>query len=146
MNECVDTHYSWMHRYTLIVHLFDMTPSHVWHDPFHTCDIIRCIRVTWFVAYVWHVLFIYIRVTWFVAYVWNYSLFTCGMIPPSAWHDSHVNDSFLRLFCDDHKNESCYTYEWVMSHIWLSHVSYVKGSCPWLFCDDQENESCQIDR
>jgi len=26
-------------------------------------------------------------------------------------------------------NESCHTYEWVMSHIWMSHVTHMDGSC-----------------
>ena len=26
-------------------------------------------------------------------------------------------------------NESCLTYEWVMSHIWMSHVSHMNESC-----------------
>jgi len=28
-----------------------------------------------------------------------------------------------------HMNESCYTYEWVMSHIWMSHVTHMNESC-----------------
>ena len=27
-------------------------------------------------------------------------------------------------------NESCHTYEWVMSHIWISHVPHMNESCP----------------
>ena len=26
-------------------------------------------------------------------------------------------------------NESCHTYEWVMSHIWMSHVTHTNKSC-----------------
>ena len=26
-------------------------------------------------------------------------------------------------------NESCHTYEWVMSHIWMSHVTHMNESC-----------------
>ena len=35
------------------------------------------------------------------------------------WVMSHIWMSHVT-----HMNESCHTYEWVMSHIWMSHVSY----------------------
>ena len=28
-----------------------------------------------------------------------------------------------------HRNESCHTYGWVMSHIWMSHVTHMNESC-----------------
>ena len=28
-----------------------------------------------------------------------------------------------------HMNESCHTYEWVMSHIWMGHVTHMNESC-----------------
>ena len=28
-----------------------------------------------------------------------------------------------------HMNESCHTYEWVVSHIWMSHVTHMNESC-----------------
>ena len=31
--------------------------------------------------------------------------------------------------CVTHMNESCHTCEWVMSHIWMSHVTHVNESC-----------------
>jgi len=34
-------------------------------------------------------------------------------------------------------NESCHTYEWVMSHIWMSHVTHMNESChtyEWRLC------------
>ena len=34
-------------------------------------------------------------------------------------------------------NESCHTYEWVMSHIWMSHVTHMNESCHIYM-----NESC----
>jgi len=30
---------------------------------------------------------------------------------------------------DSRINESCLTYEWVMPHIWIGHVSQMNGSC-----------------
>ena len=36
-------------------------------------------------------------------------------------------------------NESCHTYEWVMSHLWMSHVTHMDESCHTHTCqtDDQ---------
>jgi len=41
-----------------------------------------------------------------------------------AWVMSHVWMSHFAYM-----NESCRTYEWVMSHIWMSLVAYMNGSC-----------------
>ena len=43
---------------------------------------------------------------------------SCGMS-----HVSHMNAS-----CHTHMNASCLTYEWVMSHIWMRHVSHMRES------------------
>ena len=40
------------------------------------------------------------------------------------WVMSHIWMSHV-----PHMNESCLTYEWVMSHIWMSHVSHMNESC-----------------
>jgi len=51
------------------------------------------------------------------------------------------------------QNESCHTYEWVMSHIWMSHVTQVNESCHtcewvmshiWMSHVTHMNESCHI--
>ena len=48
-------------------------------------------------------------------------------------------------------NEACHTYEWVMSHIWMSHVKHMNGSCHthewvtshiWMSHVKHMNESC----
>jgi len=48
-------------------------------------------------------------------------------------------------------NESCHTYEWVMSHIWMSHVTHMNESChtyewgmshTWMHQVPHMNESC----
>ena len=48
-------------------------------------------------------------------------------------------------------NESCHTYEWVMSHIWISHVTHMNESCHtyewvmshiWMSRVTRMNESC----
>ena len=40
------------------------------------------------------------------------------------WVMSHIWTSHVT-----HMNESCLTYEWVMSHIWMSRVSHMNRSC-----------------
>ena len=42
-------------------------------------------------------------------------------------------------------NQSCHTYEWIMSHIWMSHVPHVNDSChtyEWVV--SHMNESCRF--
>jgi len=39
------------------------------------------------------------------------------------WVMSHIWMSHVT-----HMNESCHTYEWVMSHIWMMHVTYIEKS------------------
>jgi len=40
------------------------------------------------------------------------------------WAMSHIWMSHVT-----HMNESCHTYKWVMSHIWTSHVTHMNESC-----------------
>jgi len=61
-----------------------------------------------------------------------------------TWHTDHVTSQQRPLrgstrFMNDsyhissshvtHMNESCHTYEWVMSHIWMIHVTNMNESC-----------------
>ena len=41
-----------------------------------------------------------------------------------GWVISHIWMSHFT-----HMNESCHTYGWVMSHIWMSHVTHMDESC-----------------
>jgi len=47
-----------------------------------------------------------------------------------VWATSHIWMSHVT-----HMNESCHTYEWVMSHTWMSHVTCVRAT-------SQLKESC----
>jgi len=58
----------------------------------------------------------------------------------TLWTHSKVcHDSFIRwqiqkcgmthLWVMTHENEIWHTYEWVMTHIWKSHVTYMNESC-----------------
>jgi len=40
-----------------------------------------------------------------------------------------MDGSFLKTAFRVNMDESCHTYEWVMSHIWMSHVTHMKKSC-----------------
>ena len=43
-----------------------------------------------------------------------------------SWIQENVRDFFSGMwyFCD-----FCHTYEWVMSHVWMSHVTHMNKSC-----------------
>jgi len=52
---------------------------------------------------------------------------TCRVIESChtyEWVMSHIRMSHVT-----HMNESCHTYERVMSHIWMSHVTHMNESC-----------------
>ena len=62
----------------------------------------------------------------------------CPMPHIRMSHVSHVNESchtydwvmsHIWMGHVTHMNESCHTYEWVMAHIWMSHVSHMNESC-----------------
>ena len=40
------------------------------------------------------------------------------------WVMSHISMSHVT-----HINESCHTYQWVMSHVWMSPVTHINESC-----------------
>ena len=42
-----------------------------------------------------------------------------------VWHDSFICVTSHVT----HVNESCRTYEWAMSHIWMSHATHMNASC-----------------
>jgi len=139
-----------------LVHMCDMTHSYVRHDSFicvtwliHMCDMTR--------SYMWHVSFI--CATWLVH--------TCDMSHSYVRHDSFICVTWLIHMCDmtrfayyatagakvalQHTNESCRTYAYGMSHIWMSHVTHMNESChtyewvtsqTWTSHVTNMNESC----
>jgi len=55
--------------------------------------------------------------------------------PTYEWVMSHIWKSHVSHICMSHVphiNGSCITYEWVMSHVWMSHVTRMNESC-WLW-------------
>ena len=105
---------------TWLIHMRDMNRSCVRHDSFIYVHSQRCNCIT------------------------NSSCIQCCVEPSNSyvWHDPFVCPSYL---WHDSINESCLTYEWVMSHIanewdirmsfvcvtWLHHMCDVTHSCVW---------------
>jgi len=89
---------------TWLIHMWDMTHSYVRHDSF-ICE-------TWLID-MWDMTHWYVR------------------------HDSFICDTWLRHMCTyewqpficAHVHESCLTYEWIVSHTSMSHVSHINESC-----------------
>ena len=46
----------------------------------------------------------------------------CDMTHSHGWYVTFARDM-------THVNESCHTYDWVMSHIWMRHVTHMNESC-----------------
>jgi len=90
----------------------------------------------------------FICVTYLIHCV-TWLIYMCDVTHSCVWHDSficaawrdvtcdfetvtHMNGSCLTHMngtCLTHMNVSCHTFEWVMSHIWMSHVTRMNGSC-----------------
>jgi len=102
-------------RYEWLVQMCDMTHSYVWRDSvmcatwlIHMCDVTHsCVYHHSFRRLTWHI---------HVCTTTPSNAFTCV-----AWQ-RHVL-YIARV------NESCHTYEWVTSHIWMSHVAHMTESC-----------------
>jgi len=107
-----------------------LTHSWVWRDAF-MCD-------TW-CSHVWDMTHSYVwwlvnlcataRRKWlfldfFLTFL-TFFLFLCAMTRLRVnWVMSHIWMSHVT-----HMNDSCHTYERVMSHIWTSHVTHMNESC-----------------
>jgi len=126
----------WYDTCDIIGVMRDMTHPHVWHDPF------LCVRLFILMreivhSYAWHDSFLCVR--WLIH--------MCDMTQSYVWHDSCWYDLIQNESCHiTHVNESCHWFgmspdsewfmEWVMSHIWMSHVTHhithMNEACHWL--------------
>ena len=130
---------------TWLIIMCDMTHLYVWHDsficvtlPIHKCDMTH--------SYVWHDSLISKK----KATEDNKKIILDLQQMRSAMAEFHKNRRVLSLthtqvmrvtherICKRvrapcswvwHMNEPCYTYEWVKSHIWMSHVTNMNESC-----------------
>ena len=107
------------------VNVGDMTPSNTRHVSFWLIHL-RGVR-DWFISRVRDSSicrtwhFPIHDITYF--HVWH-DVFTCMTRFVYEWVMSHMWMSHVT-----HMNESCHTYEWVMSRIWMSHVTHMNESC-----------------
>ena len=135
-------------RVTWPIHTCDMAHSHVRHGSFtratwliHTCDVTRLhvrhdsfTRATWPIhkcdmnnSHVRHDSFI--CVTWLIHISGMTHSYT--MTHSHARHDSFTNRhqrgylAFKRLHV--YVNKSCFTYRWLMPHIWMRHVPQINA-------------------
>ena len=76
-------------------------------------------------TYEWAMSQIWIRHVMYVEFVMSQVIHT------KTSNCKHISSSkFLKNSCYvTNMNESCHTYEWVMSHIWMSHVTNMRESC-----------------
>jgi len=100
---------------TWLIHVCDMTHSYVWHDSF--------IRVTWLIH------------MWDMTHSWRIQM--CDMTHSSCvtWlghmcnmtQTLHHNDVLPMGTRYTMPIKSYHTHEWVMSHIWLCHLTHMNG-------------------
>jgi len=134
--------------------LRDMFRSHVWHDWFmsvtrrsHKCDVThsyarRDLRdVNPHMTRVWHDSFTCVT----PSSIWVTRLILeCELTHSCVWHDSFICVTCLIYMGDTSPlgvsmshtwtrtptwDMPCHVYEWVMSHIWMSHVTHMNESC-----------------
>jgi len=105
-------------------------------DSYHTYDLIQTCRshvvhrrTYWWVCQTYEGVMSNISMSIFISrvtHVWHahsyVRLDSCMF--ELVWVMSHIWMSHVT-----HMNESCYTYEWVMLHIWMSHVTHRNESC-----------------
>jgi len=108
-------------RVTRLIHIWDVTHSYVWNDSssvnfFYNIFLLFPGEARDCVAVCCRVLYFYVA-------VWCRVLFcVCCTVLQSSFWQSKARDL-------THMNESCHTYEWVTSHIWMSHVPHMNESC-----------------
>jgi len=90
---------------------------YVWHDSLFYVSVFICDSII-YVSCMSHVTHIFVRDK---SYMWHDSLINVSFSSAkcASWHVSHVTNI----------NESCHTYEWAKSHIWMSHITHANGTC-----------------
>jgi len=123
---CAMTHSRARHLF----HINEMTYSRVCHDLLICVTRPSFIYVTWFscmrVTWLLHMCDMTHSHVWQTSRVWHNSIHmcVCVCVCECVRHDSLTSSGFRSA-----KNESCHTYNGVMSHIWMSHVTHMNESC-----------------
>jgi len=68
-----------------------------------------------------------------MTHYWRWNAHTMRSVMNESWHTYEWVTSHIRMSHDTHMNESCHTYhvecyEWVMSHIWMSRGTHMNES------------------
>ena len=121
-------HYSFVCG-TWLIHMWGMSPSCLSHN--------ACICVTWLI-HIWNMTHSYVGHDSCTCVPWLIHM--CDMTHSCAWHDSSM--CVTELSCHTYEWVMLYIYrrtfsltcppiwyEWVMSHIWMSHVTHMNESC-----------------
>jgi len=157
---------------TRLIPMCNMNHSYVWHGyrhPFGQLRSVTSLIFFWVLSHfmshgtkkkIWDS---YFFVPWLMTHLYLFHgsclFFNCDMTHDylHLWHDSPEQDivpagwSDIRMSPVSHINESCLTYEWVLSHIWMSQVSHMNESCLtyewvmshiWISYVSRTNESC----
>ena len=120
---------------TRLEYVRDMTHSYVWHSSFtcvtwsiHICDMAH--------SYEWHDSFI--CVTSLIGVCKTTHSYVYSMTHSHVWRDSFIRVTWLTIMCDtthSYVNSMHFlymtwphTYEWVLSHIYLGHITHMNES------------------
>jgi len=138
---------------TWLIHMWNMTYSYVWHDSFicetwliHIWDMIHSyVRHDSFICetcriHMWDMTHSYVRHGSFTCETWLIYMCAIGYLRVSSEWAYTCIQSLQGLVISELKLQKCnsftkwlmrvwygssITYEWVMSHIWMSHVSHM---------------------
>jgi len=106
---------------TWLIHMCDMTHSHLWHDSF-TC-------VTWLI----HMCDVTHSCAWrdaFTCVTWLIQM--CDVPHPDESVDDFFLDSEVQMVYIQRWSFKCVPFKcvtWLMSHIWMSQVTHMNESC-----------------
>jgi len=134
LRRCGTLSHSWLIWVSFVTHM-----THMCESRYVTCALRRCSTLSH--SHKWHIIsHIYMShvVTWLV-YMCNvrishftYKWGMCGWGVSRNYEACHVCEWVMSHVWMSHvarMNGSCPTYEWVMSHMWMSHVTHMNESC-----------------
>jgi len=99
--------------------MWDLPHSYMWHDLF-TCE--TCL------IHICDMTYSHVRPASFIYVTWLIHMWDLPTAKPMLYIGNPAATSPSPVFCL-HINESWYIYEWVMSHVWMSHVTRMNEAC-----------------